>query len=178
MSTPRPTAPPSDAPDPIRLRRDLERWLFDANDARRRVGQALYHFYRTLVFWNRRGLGFGRITTLWAPAAAEILSELGRALERQGLAGRDDALRAFAAGFLERLAEDLGRGDRALPLFLSWMETRFPRLTALMRESDPQAALHDPPLLGTLATGLARASRLADRALGESLLRTAQDLRA
>ena len=46
------------------LEQELERLLVETNDLRRRAGQAFYHFYRTLVFWSDKGLGFGDSTRL------------------------------------------------------------------------------------------------------------------
>lgn len=169
----------SDAPTPDTglLRQELETLLLDTNDARRRLGQALYHFYRTLVFWQRRGLDFARITAIWAPAAADLLGEMGRTLARRPQQGVDARMRAYAADVLERLAHDLERGDAALPLFLSYMETRFPMLTALMREVDPAQPVHDGALMQTLAEGLGRAARSSAAQRPPVLRETAQDLR-
>lgn len=162
--------------DSERARRDLERLLLDTNDQRRRVGQAFYHFYRTLVFWQRRGYEFERITRLWASCAADHFDAVARAPEAGEASRRDEDLRGYAAGLLERLAADLDRGSRSLPLFLSWLETRFPALTDLMRASDPADRVSDAELATLLSVAFGRAAQAADGAVAEPLREAARAL--
>jgi hypothetical protein len=89
---------------------------------------------------------------------------------------RDEPLRAYAAALLERLAGDLRSGSRSLPLFLSWLETRFPALTDLMRETDPTEARLDPELASVLATAFGRAAQAADGEVAGTLDEAARAL--
>jgi len=131
---------------------ELQKLLVGTNDQRRRVGQALYHFYRTLVFWMPKGRSFFETTKAWAAGGAAIFDGLAATLEPLGPWERDRRLRAYTANFLQQLAEDLERGDHMLVPFLRWMETLFPELTEIIREEDARSKIYDYDLARELAS--------------------------
>lgn len=133
------------------LDHELQKLLVGTNDQRRRVGQALYHFYRTLVFWMPKGRGLFETTQNWAAGGAAIFDGLASTLEELEPWREDARLRAYVARFLDQLADDLERGDHMLVPFLRWMETIFPELTEIIREEDATSKIYDY----VLARGLA-----------------------
>ncbi|MFV1959608.1 MAG: hypothetical protein ACC662_09380 [Planctomycetota bacterium] len=147
---------------PTPLDSELQRLLVGTDEERRRVGQAFYHLYRTLVFWHPRGRTFLEITKAWAAAGATIFDTLAATLEALEPWRRDDALRALVGRVLGQLAEDLERGDSVLVPFLRWSEGLFPEITDLIRQEGGEAAIHDHDLareLSSLFAGLVDADR-------------------
>jgi hypothetical protein len=171
MSEPQETAGGSGASD---LDLELKRLVVGTNDQRRRVGQTLYHFYRTLVFWKEKGLSFFDITRAWAAGGAAIFDAMATTLRELGDPGRDDRLRAFLAGFLDQLAEDLERGDHMIVPFLRWLDAHFPEVTAMMRAESPESRIYDLELADLLAQLLVHAGR-AERDEIAGFLRAARD---
>ncbi len=156
---------------------ELKRLLVGTNDERRRVGQALFHLYRTLIFWKDKGLAFADVTRAWSAGGAAVFDALAASLRevRDASAGaRDHDLRAFTAAFLDRLAEDLARGDHMLVPFLRWLEERFPDVTRMMQREVPASRIFDVALAEALATLFAQMAR-ADRGALSDLLSAAAD---
>jgi hypothetical protein len=151
---------------------ELERLLVGTNEQRRRVGQALYHFYRSLVFWSARGRSFVAIAAAWSAAGAGIFDALATTLRELPPHAPDARLRRFVRDVLLRLAADLERGDHMLVPFLRWIETRFPELTAMMQAESRATAIHDFELAREL-TGLFRLVARGERAEMVRLLRGA-----
>jgi hypothetical protein len=141
------------------MRVELRRLVAQTNDLRRRVGQVLWHLDRSLVFWDRRGKGFLAILRLWLPAAGETFEATARTMEDLGAPKEDRRLRRFLREVLERLADDLERGDHMLHPFLRWLEGRFPVLTALMKGDRPGSRVFDRALAEVLAGALLLSSR-------------------
>lgn len=163
---------------PSQLDLELKKLVVGTNDQRRRVGQALYHFYRTLIFWNEKQVPFLEITRGWSLGGAEIFDTLSRSLHELGPAERDERLRAWLAEVLTELAADLERGDAMLFPFLRWLEGRFPTLTAMMQEEQGGSKILDYELARRLAHVFTRMAG-ADRAGMAALLRDeAEALRA
>ena len=147
---------------PTQLDLELKKLVVGTNDQRRRVGQAFYHFYRTLVFWNEKGVGFLDITRAWSMGGAEIFDSLGRSLHELGTFDRDERLRAWLADVLTHLASDLQQGDALLFPFVRWLEGRFPPLTKMMQEEQGGSKILDYELarqLTHLFTRMAGADR-------------------
>lgn len=136
---------------PTDLDLELQRLLVGTNDLRRRAGQALYHFYRTLIFWSDKGLSFLDSTQVWMAAGSHIMGLTATSLEALGDADEDAELRAFLAEVLERLAEDLERGEHTRIAHIRWLESRFPLLTAMMKREAGEAPIFDHPLARHLA---------------------------
>lgn len=162
------------------LDRDLARLLAETNDQRRRFGQALWFFHRTLAFWGERNKTFAEATRLWAPAGAALFSAMAKVLHTAGQQRRDEALRRFAADTMERLAADLARGPELRVAFLLYLDSRFPQLTALMREEQATTRIFDHELADVLARGFAAAAASDPgdpTALAEGFARLAVELR-
>lgn len=158
------------------LDRELKALLVGTNDLRRRTGQALYHLYRTLIFWGRRGKGFADATRLWCAAAASIFDTLVTSLREAGSAQEDAPLRRYVQEVLRQLAEDLAAGDRMQHGWLRWLESRFPRLTELMQDSPASLRILDSDLALTLAEGLTLVAGASDDQLPARLRDLAGDL--
>lgn len=137
---------------PHTLDHELRKLLIGTNDQRRRVGQALYHYYRTLIFWMQKGRPLFATTQAWSAGGAAIFRGLTVTLEPLTPWARDTRLRVYLAGFLEQLADDLERGDHMLVPFLRWMETIFPELTEIIREEDATSKIYDYDLARELAS--------------------------
>jgi len=138
---------------------ELARLLVGTNDQRRRVGQSLFHFYRTLIFWKAKGLSFFEVTRAWSAGGAAIFDNMADTLRELGEPQRDETLRAFLGDFLRQLADDLERGDHLLLPFLRWLEGRFPELTAMMQAEDETSRIYDVELAEVLARMYAFAAR-------------------
>ncbi|MDJ0523461.1 MAG: hypothetical protein QNJ90_15440 [Planctomycetota bacterium] len=151
---------------------ELQRLVVGTNDQRRRVGQTLFHFYRTLIFWREKGMSFFDVVRAWSAGGAAVFDALAATLREMGAPERDEVLRAFTAEFLERLAEDLERGDHLMVPFLRWLETRFPQLTAMMHAESETSRIYDVDLAEDLAALFVHAAR-SDRAGMLSVLRAA-----
>jgi hypothetical protein len=130
---------------------ELRRLVVGTNEQRRRVGQALYHYWRTLAFWHAQGRPFAAITLGWCGAGASIFTAMAATLGDLGEPREDGPLRRYLAEVLGRLADDLARGDAMLVPFLRWLEARFPSLTALMRREAESSPIHDLALAVDLA---------------------------
>ena len=104
------------------LDRELVKLLVETNEQRRRFGQAIYHFYRTLVFWLPKGRSFLQITQAWSAGGATIFDTLAATLEEMDEHAADPTLRAFVVRVLDQLADDLERGDNMLVPYLRWLE--------------------------------------------------------
>jgi len=137
---------------PTALDKELLSLLVETNDQRRRVGQALYHFYRTLIFWMPKGRTFFEITKAWAAGGAAVFDALAHVLAELPPARPDHRLRRFVGGVLEHLADDLERGDHMLVPFLRWVETLFPELTTMIREESVGSRIYDLDLARELAS--------------------------
>lgn len=155
---------------PSQLDLELKKLIVGTNDQRRRVGQTLYHFYRTLVFWNDKGLGFLDIARSWSVGGAAIFDSLAATLRELEVFERDDRLRVWLADVLQELAEDLERGDGMLFPFLRSLEARFPSLTQMMQEEQSGSQIWDYDLARSLANLFTRAAG-ADRPTLVALLR-------
>ncbi len=155
---------------PSQLDLELKKLVVGTNDQRRRVGQALYHFYRTLIFWNEKQVAFLEITRGWSVGGAEIFDTLARSLHELGPSERDDRLRAWLAEVFLELAADLERGDAMLFPFLRWLEGRFPTLTVMMQEEQSGSKIWDYELARRLAHVFTRMAG-ADREGVAALLR-------
>ena len=156
--------------DQAGLDAELRRVLADTNDQRRRFGKALYHFYRTLIFWGERGSSFAEATRMWAAGGASIFDGMCASLLELSPHKEDRALRSFAGRFLRRLGEDLERGPHMRISFLRWIESQFPELTAMMRAETPVVRISDYDLAFELANLFARVARARDDAIPAMLL--------
>jgi len=130
---------------------ELKRLVVGTNDQRRRVGQTLFHFYRTLIFWRDKGLPFLDVVRAWSAGGAAVFDGLATTLRKLGPEERDEELRGFTASFLQQLAGDVERGDHMLLPFLRWLEGRFPELTAMMQAESPGSRIYDVTLAEDLA---------------------------
>ena len=128
---------------PTALEKELLQLLVETNEQRRRVGQTLYHFYRTLVFWLPKGRTFYDITKAWSAGGAAIFDTLATTLAELPPPTPDPTLRAFLGEVLNRLAGDLERGDHMLVPFLRYLETLFPQLTEMIRQESVGSRIYD-----------------------------------
>ena len=133
------------------LELELKRLVVGTNDQRRRFGQTMFHFYRTLIFWREKQLGFAQITQMWSAGGAAIFDAMAGMLRQLGGQEDDARLRAFCVEFLRQLAEDLERGDHMMVPFLRWLEERMPELTAMMQEENADSRIYDIELADILA---------------------------
>lgn len=140
------------------LDRELQKLLVGTNDQRRRVGQALYHFYRTLIFWMPKGRTFLEITTAWSAGGAAVFSTLATTLEELADGTRDENLRRFVGRVLGQLADDLHRGDHMIVPFLRWIEGLFPELTEMIQQEAVDSRIYDFDLARELASLFAAAA--------------------
>ena len=163
------TAPMTDALDD-----ELRGLLAETNDQRRRAGQALYHFYRSLVFWQGKGRTFHAIAKAWSAGGEQIFDSQAAALQRLAPHRADLPLRAYVADVLAQLAGDLERGDHLLVPFLRWIEGRFPELTSMMQAETPDSRIHDYDL----ARALARMFGLCERADRAEMVRCLRETSA
>lgn len=155
------------------LDRELKKLLVGTNDQRRRVGQTLYHFYRTLVFWREKGLSFFEITRAWSAGGAAVFDAMANTLRELGGPEQDERLRAFLAAFLEQLAGDVERGDHMIVPFLRWLEGCFAEVTDMMRSEASDSRIYDVALADLLGSLFVRVAR-AERAEMAGLLRAAR----
>ena len=132
----------------------LRSLLAETNDQRRRFGQTIYHFYRTLGFWHGRGKDFAYATRAFAPAGAQLFESMATHLRELTPHQEDVALRQFAQGVFAQLADDLERGPRLLVGYMRWLEGRFPLLTRLMQAESPTSRCFDYALAVDLGQGL------------------------
>lgn len=151
---------------------ELKRLVVGTNEQRRRVGQAIFHLYKTFVFWHDKGRGFYDIASRWAVGGAAIFDSLAATLRDLEVFQEDPPLRAWLAEVLDQLALDLERGDQMLHPFIRWLESRFPDLTAMMQEEKSGSKIHDYDLALALTNVFARAAD-ADREDMVALLRGA-----
>jgi hypothetical protein len=161
---------PQDDRDLGGLDEELRRLLVGTNDQRRRAGQALYHFFRSLVFWHDRGRTFSQITAAWSAGGAAVFASMSVLLAEPGKQQDDVPLRRFLADVLGRLADDLERGEHMLVPFVRWLEGRFPALTGMMREEAVGSRLLDHELARALESTFEAAAR-ADAATLPARLR-------
>jgi hypothetical protein len=157
------------------LDQELKVLLAETNDQRRVAGQALWHFYRSIVFWRERGRTFLDVARGWAAGGALVFESQAAALRRLGPHARDARLRAFVAEVLAELADDLERGDHLVVPFLRWLEGRFPDLTRMMQEETPDSRIHDHALAADLARALVLLARSGTR---EEAVRTLREVSA
>ena len=130
---------------------ELKRLVVGTNDQRRRFGQTMFHFYRTLIFWREKDLPFGQITQMWSAGGAAIFDAMAGMLRQVGEQQDDVRLRTFCEGFLRQLADDLERGDHMIVPFLRWLEERMPELTAMMQDESADSRIFDIELAEVLA---------------------------
>ena len=147
------------ASDQGALDAELRRLLAETNDQRRRFGKALYHFYRTLIFWGERGTSFPEATRMWAAGGAAIFDGMAASLRELEPHQEDHTLRTFAITFLKRLSSDLKRGAHMRISFLRWLEARFPELTSMMRNESAVVRIFDYELAFELANLFAQVAR-------------------
>lgn len=152
---------------------ELRRLLADTNDQRRRFGKALYHFYRTLIFWGDRGASFAESTRMWAAGGAAIFDGMAGSLRELTPHNEDQTLRTFSSTFLRRLAEDLKRGAHMRVSFLRWLEARFPELTSMMQTETAVVRISDYDLAFELANLFARIARATDDDIPDMALEAA-----
>ena len=149
----------------------------DTNDQRRVVGQALIALHRALLIPRDRG--FVDSVQKWAPGAAQLFGSMETRLRRLTPHARDESIRSWLRPVLDRLADDLERGDHGRLSFLAWLQGRFLDLTRLLREEERGTRIHDVLLardlslvMGTVArvdaTSAASALRVAARELDGS----------
>ena len=142
----------------------------DTNDHRRVVGQALVALHRALV--SPAGLDFPATVRRWAPGAALLFGGMETRLRRLAPLSRDEALRRWLRPVLERLAEDLERGDRGRLSFLAWLQGRYVDLTRLLKAEVAGTKIHDAELARDLSLLFGALSR-GDVVASASALRTA-----
>jgi hypothetical protein len=157
---------------PSQFEIELERLVVGTNDQRRRVGQTLFHLYRTFIFWKDKGRSFFDVTRAWSAGGAAIFDAMASTLREVGPPEPDEPLRRFLAGFMERLAGDLERGEHRFVGFLRWLESTFPEITEMMRAESGDSRIYDSELAEQLGALFARAAR-ADREALVGLLRRA-----
>ena len=145
------------------LDRELKRLILGTNDQRRRVGQAVFHLYKTLVFWHDKRRPFLDSVRAWSVGGAAIFDSLAATLEGLDRFDEDAKLRTWLAEVLDQLAGDLERGDHMLVPFLRWLESRFPELTRMMQAESAGSKIYDFALARRLTGIFARAAE-ADRA--------------
>ncbi len=133
------------------LELELKRLVVGTNDQRRRFGQTMFHFYRTLIFWREKAMGFARITQMWSAGGAAIFDAMAGMLRQLGDQQDDERLRAFSVAFFRQLADDLERGDHMIVPFLRWLEERMPELTSMMQEESADSRIYDIELADVLA---------------------------
>ncbi len=150
------------APVDSHLDRELAKLVLGTNDQRRRVGQAVYHLYRTLIFWHDKRRPFHASVQAWSVGGAAIFESLAAMLEGLDPFEEDAKLRAWLAIVLAQLGDDLRRGDHMLVPFLRWMEGRFGELTRMMQEESAGSTIYDFALARILEELFARAAG-ADR---------------
>ena len=148
---------------PHELDDQLRRLLVGTNEQRRRTGQALHHLYRTLVFWSRHERPFLWIVRSWAAGGAAIFAALATTLSDLPGRATDVPLRRYVREVLERLADDLERGDGMLLPFLRWLEGRFPPLTEMMQAESESTRIHDHELALLLARGFVQVNEAEPR---------------
>lgn len=136
---------------PHQLDHELERLLIGTNDQRRRAGQAFFHFYKTLIFWSDKGLGFHDCTRMWSAAGAAIFDAMAGRLQDMLPHDEDEPLRTFVRDTLDELADCMERGDHTRLSFVRWIEGRFPDLTAMMADERPDSRIFDYALAVDLA---------------------------
>ena len=129
----------------------------DTNDQRRVVGQSLVALHRALLVPRDRG--FVASVQKWAPGASLLFGGMETRLRRLSPHRRDEALRRWLMPVLERLAEDLERGDRGRLSFLAWLQGRFLDLTRLLKEEERGTRIHDLVLARDLSLVLGSVSR-------------------
>jgi len=134
------------------LEKELLHLLVETNEQRRRVGQTLYHFYRTLAFWLPKGRPFFDIMKAWSAGGAAIFDGLATTLAELPPPQPDPTLRRFLGEVLNRLADDLERGDHMLVPFLRYLETLFPKLTEMIRQESAESKIYDLELARELAS--------------------------
>ncbi len=152
--------------------------IADTNDQRRVVGQALVALHRALLV---PGTGeFPAVVAKWAPGAALLFGGMETRLRRLSPHARDEAIRRWLRPVLERLADDLERGDRGRLSFLAWLQGRYTDLTKLLKEEEQGTKIHDlvlardlSLLLGSLARGDAKASAATLRTAAAELVKPA-----
>ncbi len=154
---------------------ELKRLVLGTNEQRRRVGQAVYHLYRTLVFWNDKGRPFLEIVRAWSAGGAAIFDALAGTLRELQVFEEDRPLRGWLSEVFLDLAADLERGDHRLWPFLRGLEGRFPALTRMMQEERTGSRIHDLELARSLTRAFETAAR-TDRAGLVSTLRGAAAL--
>lgn len=158
------------------LELELKRLVIGTNDQRRRFGQTLFHFYRTLVFWREKAMGFAQITQMWSAGGAAIFDAMSGMLRELGEQEDDVRLRAFCADFLVQLAEDVERGDHMIVPFLRWLEERMPELTAMMQEEDADSRIYDIELADILAALFVHTARSEPAGMPRVLRAAASEL--
>ncbi len=156
------------------LELELKRLIVGTNDQRRRVGQTLYHFYRTLIFWREKGRTFFEVTRAWSAGGTAIFDALAATLREVGAQQDDEQLRELVVRFLDQLAGDLERGDHMMLPFLRWLEASFPDVTAMMQEEQADSRIYDIELADLLSRLFAHAAR-SDRAEIVGFLRATRD---
>lgn len=156
------------------LELELKRLVVGTNDQRRRFGQTMFHFYRTLVFWREKGMAFAQITRMWSASGAAIFDAMAGVLRELGPQEDDERLRVFCEAFMRQLAEDLERGDHMLLPFLRWLEERMPELTEMMQDENPASQIYDIELADILAALFVHCARADPEGLPR-VLRAAAD---
>ncbi|MCP5071641.1 MAG: hypothetical protein GY946_34205 [bacterium] len=162
----------------VELERELRTLLAGTNDQRRRVGQTLYHLYRTLIFWSERGKGFLETTRLWAASGASIFDTLATSLRDAGIPRPDTRLRAYLARVWRQLAEDLSRGGHMQYGYLRWLEQQFPELTKIMKQEDVASRIFDVQLAVTVSQGLTLLAGAGESSAPDVLRDMANELEA
>jgi hypothetical protein len=147
----------------------------ETNDQRRVVGQSLVALHRALLVPRDRG--FVAAVQKWAPGASLLFGSMETRLRRLSPHRRDESLRQWLKPVLERLADDLERGDRGALSFLAWLQGRFLDLTRLLREEERGTRIHDLVLardlglvFGAVARGSVASAASALRAGGRELV--------
>lgn len=151
------------------LDRELKQLILGTNDQRRRVGQAVFHLYKTIVFWHDKGRAFSAIVRAWSLGGAAIFDSLAATLEGLDRFDEDARLRRWLAEVLGQLAGDLERGDHMLVPFLRWVESRFPELTSMMQAESAGSKIYDFALARSLTGLFTRAAGLERLDLARTL---------
>lgn len=115
---------------------------------------------------------FPAVVAKWAPGAALLFGGMEARLRRLSPHARDEAIRRWLRPVLERLADDLLRGDRGRLSFLAWLQGRYTDLTRLLREEEQGTKRHDLVLARDLSLLFGALAR-GDPTTSAATLRTA-----
>lgn len=146
----------------------------ETNDQRRVVGQSLIALHRALLIPRDRG--FVDSVQKWAPGATLLFGSMETRLRRLSPHRRDEAIRRWLRPVLDRLADDLERGDRGRLSFLAWLQGRFLDLTRLLQEEERGTRIHDLLLARDLSLVMGTVARVDVTSAASALRAAAREL--